>query len=249
MRLADAHTHIRPGQEAAAVRLSEQGLWQLVAATNPDQCHQVADLARAHPRIIPTYGMSPWQPHLYPPNSMDQWLAQAPIIGEIGLDTAWSSAPMSAQRHSFLHQLRMAVALNKPVMLHTKGAESEIVHWLREHTPPLIIVHWYSGPTEHLADYIDLNCYFTLGPDIRLNPAVRQVCRQVPLPRLLTETDGTAAVTWATDEACEMDDVPKVLRGILAEAAKIKGIAVEKAQSAVYDNMMRISEHISWPIL
>ncbi|MGI6357089.1 MAG: TatD family hydrolase [Bacillota bacterium] len=248
MNLVDAHTHIRPGQEEAAIQLAQQGLWQLVAATNPDQCQPVSELAKAHPRIIPTFGMSPWQPHQYPLDCMDQWLAQAPIIGEIGLDTVWSSAPMDIQRQSFLHQLQTAVKLNKPVMLHTKGAEAEIAQWLRKYTPPLIIVHWYSGPAEQLADYVDLDCYFTLGPDIRLNPAVREVCRQVPLPRLLTETDGTESVAWGTGEACSMADVPQVLRGILGEAAMIKGVAEEEMHATVYDNLMRVLDHIAWPI-
>ncbi len=239
MKLVDAHTHIDPAQHAAAATLAGRGLWQLVAATRPDQCQLVADLARCSERIIPTFGLHPWYAADFPEDVMDAWLHQAQIIGEIGLDTVWATTPLDRQRAVFLHQLELAVQLRKPVMLHTKGAEAEILQLLQQHTPPQTIVHWYSGPPEHLPGYIDLGCYFTLGPDIQQNPAVREVCRQVPLNRLLTETDGTGAVTWALDQPCTLNDVPDVLRATLAEAAAIKGVSVELMQEQVYENLIR----------
>lgn len=240
MTLVDAHTHLDPGQHDAAIALAECGLWQLAAATRPDQCQQVTDLARCSHRIIPTFGLHPWYAADFPADAMDAWLRQAPIIGEIGLDTVWTSTPLELQRVAFLHQLQLAVQLQKPVMLHTKGAEAEILQSLQQHTPPQTIVHWYSGPAEHLAGYIALGCYFTLGPDIRRNPAVRAVCRQAPLDRLLTETDGTAAVTWALDRPCALEDIPEVLLDTLAEAAALKGVSAEQMQEKVEENLARI---------
>lgn len=240
MKLIDAHTHISPEQQIAAGDLARQGLWQLVAATRPDQCQQVAAFAQSNERIIPTYGLHPWYAADFAPESMDEWLRETSIIGEIGLDTVWATTPLNLQRAAFLHQLQLAVQLQKTVTLHTKGAEQEILQTLQRHTPPQIIVHWYSGPVEYLADYIALGCYFTLGPDLKQNPAVRAVCRQVPLNRLLTETDGTGAVTWAVDEPCTMDDIPRILRGTLAEAAEIKGLTAEQMRDAVHENMMRV---------
>lgn len=240
MKLVDAHTHVHPEQHAAAAALARRGLWQLVAATRPDQCQQVADLAESCERIIPTFGLHPWYAADFPADAMDAWLQRAHIIGEVGLDTVWTNTPLDRQRAVFLHQLQLAVQLKKPVMLHTKGAEAEVLELLQQHTPPQTIVHWYSGPTEHLAGYIALDCYFTLGPDIKQNPAVREVCRQVPLDRLLTETDGTSAVTWALDRPCAMNDIPEVLHSILAEAASIKNVPTEQLQNAVYENLVRL---------
>jgi TatD DNase family protein len=238
--LVDAHTHIQPDEEEAARRLAQQGLWQLVAATNPDECARIAALASSESRIIFTAGLHPWYSAAHSPDTMDDWLQQAPIIGEIGLDTVWTDAPLEQQRVAFLYQLQRAVVLQKPVILHTKGAEAEILTWLERYTPPLVIVHWYSGPAELLPGYQALGCYFTLGPDLEQNPAQQAVCRQVAPDRLLTETDGSGAVAWATGCPSLLQDTPQVLRRILNTAARTRGIAPEELQAAVQRNLLRL---------
>lgn len=240
VQLVDAHTHVAPAEQAAAVELATRGMWQLVAATRPDQCSSVAALAATHRRIVPTYGLHPWYAGEFESQDMDEYLRLAPIIGEIGLDTVWATTPLGAQRRIFQQQLELAVRLQKPVLLHTKGAEEEILHWLRRLTPPAVVVHWYSGPADHLPGYLQLGCYFTLGPDIAQNGAVQEVCRLAPLDRLLTETDGPAAVTWATGGPSSPLDAPQVLLGTLAEAAKIRGVAPTELQRAVYRNLLQL---------
>ncbi len=240
MRLVDAHTHIYPAQHGQAIELAEQGLWQFVAATHPDDCARVLDLARVSQRIIPTCGLHPWRVADFEPRALKLKgvLEQVPIIGEIGLDTVWTEVPLAMQREAFVYQLQLAVALGKPVILHTKGAEAEELQWLRSYTPPKIMVHWYSGDAVHLAGYVDLGCYFTLGPDIQVNQTVQMVCQQVPLDRLLTETDGTEAIAWVTGEPCSLAAAPLVLESTLATAAAFRGLTPAQMQDAVYDNSL-----------
>ena len=55
------------------------------------------------------------------------------------------------------------------------------------------MVHWYSADHD-LDGYLDLDCYFSVGPDVIWNPAVQQVAKRVPENRILLETDGMEAV-------------------------------------------------------
>ena len=59
------------------------------------------------------------------------WYRQADAVGEIGLDREWTDGPLAAQLPVFRAQLRIAAALGKPVILHTKGAEREVLEELR----------------------------------------------------------------------------------------------------------------------
>lgn len=237
MNLVDAHIHIDQSQQPQAIELAEAGLWQLVTATTPDDCARILDLAAASPRIIPSGGLHPWYADTFERAALDACLQCLPIIGEIGLDTVWTELPLPLQIEALVYQLQAAVSTAKPVILHTKGAEAEVLHWLRKYTPPRIIVHWYSGDLDSLAGYIEMGCYFTLGPDIHTNPIVQTVCRQAPLDRLLTETDGTEAVTWATGAPCTMADLPQVLLKTLAAAADLRGLKPEEMQQQVYANL------------
>ena len=49
---------------------------------------------------------------------------------------------------------------------------------------------------EYLEEYLALDCYFSVGPDVWWNPAVAQAARRVPRDRILVETDGLGAVQW-----------------------------------------------------
>lgn len=238
MQLLDAHTHINLLQHEQATELAQKGLWQFVTATSPDDCARVLDFAKTSHRIIPTCGLHPWRAADFDPRVLKWCLQQVPIIGEIGLDTVWTDVPLAVQREVFVHQLQLAVELGKPVILHTKGAEAEVLQWLLRYTPPKVIVHWYSGNADHLPGYVELGCYFTLGPDIRVNQAVQTVCRQVPLDRLLTETDGTDAIAWVTGEPCSLAPVPQVLENTLATAAELRGVTSVQMQDAVYANLL-----------
>lgn len=238
MRLVDAHTHIHPAQHGQAIELAKQGLWQFVAATHPDDWARVSNLAGASSRIVPTCGLHPWRAADFEPGALKKCLEQAPIIGEIGLDTVWTDVTLAVQREAFVYQLQLAVDLGKPVILHTKGAEAEILQWLRSYTPPKVMVHWYSGDAAHFAGYVELGCYFTLGPDIRVNQAVQMVCQQVPLDRLLTETDGTEAIAWVTGEPCSLAAAPQVLESTLATAAEFRSLTPAQMQDVVYKNSL-----------
>ena len=72
-----------------------------------------------------------------------------------------------------------------------------------------------------------MDSYFTIGPDIFTNPAVREVARRAPRGRLLVETDGLSAVEWAQGRPTQPEKLGALLEKMLAEAAAIRGEAPE----------------------
>ena len=141
------------------------------------------------------------------------------------------SAPTPTFRLTHPRQLEL------PVVLHTKGMESEIARTLRRYTLPKL-VHWYSCE-DYLFDYLDQDCYFTIGPDHETNPDVQAVLRHVPLNRILTETDGLDAVAWALNRPVEPTEINRLLRGELAAIASVHGIDPAVAEATVEANYER----------
>ena len=103
------------------------------------------------------------------------------------------------QREVFERQLEIASEGGKPVVLHVKGMEREAAERDPAGIPAGTWVHWYSD-LEWLDLYLEQDCYFSVGPDVAVNPAVQQVARRADLSRLLVETDGFGAVRWALGE-------------------------------------------------
>jgi TatD DNase family protein len=249
MPLIDAHTHYQLKDKAAILEMMRRAdMYALCSGGNKTDAEEVLKLAEGNEenentRLIPTVGLHPW--HVRDGlDSVMPFLDKVKIIGEIGLDTVWTSVPLSCQKEAFERQLLYAVRTNKPVILHTKGAEREVIGHISGKRLPVVIVHWYSGEEPELKDLIDLGCYFTLGQDLSINPAVQAVARLVPADRLLTETDGPGAVEWATGKSCSLRDIPERIRSSISTAAKLRGTTPEGLEAKIWDNFARILDTV-----
>lgn len=224
--LIDAHAHIDADR---------QNVLTLLCGTNPVSAADV--LKRRSDLVIPSCGLHPWYADRYSTEDMLSFIEESPVLGEIGLDSVWTDAPMDMQRRIFREQLDLAEKLRKPVVLHTKGMEKEIAEMIRPYTMRKL-VHWYSC-LEHLELYLEQDCYFTVGPDHNNNAAVQEVIRRVPANRLLTETDGLSAVEWALGRKAAPDEIEIVLRGELEAVANAKGLSCAETEEIICQNLLR----------
>ncbi|WP_270376051.1 TatD family hydrolase, partial [Enterococcus thailandicus] len=169
-----------------------------------------------------SFGVHPWKADQYRFEAVLPYLEKANIIGEIGLDSVWTEVPLATQLTIFEQQLIYAMERQKPVVLHTKGCEAEILSLIKKY-PNRYLIHWYSSMALQKA-YIDFGCYFTIGIDLLRNNAVKELAKKVPLDRLLIETDGLAAIEWALDRKVQVDDYVAILRCHLQSLAELRNI-------------------------
>lgn len=110
-------------------------------------------------------------------------------VGEIGLDFYRDYAPRDDQRHLFEEQLRLAAALRKPVIVHTRGADVETAALLAEFDGR-VIMHCFSTPAL-LPVALDRGYYVSFAGNVTYPKAddLREAAAQVPADRLLAETD------------------------------------------------------------
>lgn len=200
----DAHAHI--GTKEERLIRKQTPIVSMICAQDPKEAVFLQQLANGSDStwIVPTFGLHPWQSADYAFDQMLPFLEKASIIGEIGMDNVWCEIPLSRQQFIFEKQLAFACEHKKPVILHTKGQEKEIAKLIRQY-PNHYLVHWYSD-LNGLEDYLDQDCYFTLGPDLKKNLAVQHVLASAPFDRILVETDGWSAVEWAFEEEQKVND-------------------------------------------
>lgn len=250
--LCDAHTH--PGEAAEWQERLENGIVSLICASTPPEAKALfARLKRVRETgserkgnglcscLIPTAGLHPWHADTYSVSDMERSLSACPVIGEIGMDSVWCSVPLSVQERVFREQLALAVKLRKPAILHTKGQEARIARIIREY-PNTYLVHWYSCE-DCLEEYIRLGCYISIGPDVWWNPAVQHAAKAVPSDRILIETDGMAAVSWAFKEAPDQKKRPLpgsvsgALDAVLLETAALRQLSPQAARAVFFRNL------------
>ncbi|MEI3377283.1 MAG: TatD family hydrolase [Coriobacteriales bacterium] len=115
-------------------------------------------------------------------------------LGEIGLDYHYDLSPREVQRKVFAAQLSMAQECSIPVSLHLREAHDEALGILREVGVPDAgcILHCFNLDAATLAPFLELGCYIAFGGPLTFKKSwdTRLAALDVPVDRLLTETDG-----------------------------------------------------------
>ena len=157
---------------------------------------KAAELAARHPRVYAAVG-------LHPEDLLDapaDWLKRIEAllshpkvvaVGEIGLDYYWKeNAPREAHREAFAMQLELAAKYKLPVIIHDREAHGDTMELLRKYRPRGVL-HCFSGSVEMMKEAVSLGLYIGLGGAVTFKNArvPVEVAREVPLDRLLTETD------------------------------------------------------------
>lgn len=213
-RLYDAHNHLQDGRLQPFLadlleRLPSQGiLCAVVNGSSEEDWESVADLARSHSWILPSFGLHPWYVRERSPAWQDRllhYLTEFPKagVGEIGLDRWIPNPDIEAQTGAFLWQLNLATQQNRPATIHCLRAWGQLNDLLSSHPVPErgFLLHSFGGPTEMIPQFVKKGAYFSLSPYFCHERKTRQAeaFTHVPIDRLLAETD--APDMWPPDEA------------------------------------------------
>jgi len=122
-------------------------------------------------------------------------LAQHPrvvAIGECGLDFNRNYSPHPDQEKWFVAQLELALALGKPLFLHSRDAHPRFAQILKSHGVKNAVAHCFTGERDELHAYLDLGLYVGITGwinDERRGLHLRELVREIPREKLLLETD------------------------------------------------------------
>jgi TatD DNase family protein len=154
-------------------------------------------LARRFPMLDATVGIHPHEARCATDADFEalSLLALDPSVvawGEIGLDYHYDHSPREVQRGIFLRQLELAAAVDLPIIVHTREAEQETMHILRANWKGRPgVLHCFSGSLELAKSSLELGFFLSFSGILTFPQAelLREVAAQVPLNRLLLETD------------------------------------------------------------
>lgn len=114
-------------------------------------------------------------------------------IGEIGLDFYWDSTYREQQLEAFETQLRWAVELRMPVVIHSRNAHREILEIMNKFKGQGLkgIFHCFCGTKEEALELLQFEgFYLGIGGVLTFKKSkLPDVIRDIPLTRLLVETD------------------------------------------------------------
>jgi len=252
--LVDSHCHL----DRLDVAADPHGFARVLASAIEAQVTQIlcvaTDLARwpamlaliePHPQLWATAGVHPLSEEIA---SLDlvrlRQQASHPrvvAIGETGLDYHHSADTIDAQRIAFARHLALAAELHKPVVIHTREAQQDTLQLLRD-APSLAaggVLHCFTEDWAMARAALDLGLHISFSGIITFRNAapLREVVRQVPLERLLVETDAPYLTPAPYRGRC---NEPRYVRRVAECVAELKGITLAEVAETTTANCRRL---------
>ena len=208
--LIDTHAHLSDPQfdsdrESVIKRAFSAGLLQIVEIADRhsewEKARQLADSYSG--RIFWTAGNHPYYADQFT-ESLAQQMVEVTrhpacvAVGEIGLDYAKARVPADLQQRVFRRCLEIAAEVRKPVVIHCREAQGDMLRILRSfyrglHHEGMVqgVIHCFQGSRDFAEGCLELG--FTIGVDGPVTyPSaqnLREVLKTLPLNRMVLETD------------------------------------------------------------
>lgn len=161
---------------------------------------RAVELGEKYEGVYTALGIHPHDARLFDDPAeerLSHLIKQSPRViawGEIGLDFHYDNSPRQVQMDVFRRQLRLARDARLPVIVHTREAEDETIdilksEWTAADLPG--IMHCFSGSLALAEKAVELGFLISFSGIVTFKKAddLRAVASQIPLDRLLIETD------------------------------------------------------------
>lgn len=193
-----AHLDLYPDPHSVAKECRKQGIYVLSVTTTPSAWSGTTALAKPDSRIRTALGLHPQLAHLRK-TELDQFEANLPdaqYVGEIGLDGAPEFRKHWDDQLTVFNHILQACTLagGKMMSIHSRRAIAVVLDRLEVFPNAGVpILHWFSGNQRDLERAVKSNCWFSVGPAMLVVKKSRDLVKNMPRERILTETDGPFA--------------------------------------------------------
>ncbi len=257
---ADSHTHLTDPAFAddlpeVVARARAAGVrWMVTNGTDGPTNRAALALAEAYPEVLPALGIYPVDavanellasgpelPWAQAPCDVEAELAfidahapEAVAIGECGLDGHWVAAHMGRQREVFAALIDLALRHDLPLIVHSRRAEAEAIEMLLDHGATRVDLHCFSGRFKLARRACEAGLYCSIPANLAKNELFLKMARELPLERLLTETDAPylAPVRGERNE-------PANVAATVATIAELRGMEVAEVETTLEANFRR----------
>lgn len=258
--LVDSHCHLDfdsfdEDRAETIQRALDAGVGTIVTiCTRLSRFEEVRNIARSNDRIWCSVGIHPHQVAEEVRAETKNLVALAADpkvvgIGETGLDYFYDTSPRDDQQTSFRAHIAAARETGLPLIVHTRDADEDMAAILTDEYakgPFPGVLHCFTSGRKLAETALELGFYISLSGIITFKNAedIREIIRDVPLDRLLVETDSPFLAPIPNRGK---RNEPSFVVHTAEKAAEIKGITTDALAEATTDNFFRLFSKASRP--
>ncbi|HLD42386.1 MAG TPA: TatD family hydrolase [Candidatus Nanoarchaeia archaeon] len=153
-------------------------------------------------------------------------------IGEVGLDGVRGID--TPQKKDFELMIELAEKLKKPIIVHSRKAEAEVLALL-ETSKLKVILHAFHGKRRLVQKAIDNGWYFSVSTHIARSQEMQYIAKEAPLSKLFPETDAPFLSPFPGKR-----NEPAFVIEAIKKIAEIKGLDMEETSKNIWKNYQKV---------
>lgn len=242
----DSHCHLQlAGGDEHVVRAIGAGVeWMVCVGTDLETSTAALGFADRYPSVYAAVGLHPHDAS----KLAAEWTMLEPLartercvgVGEAGFDLYYEHSPRDEQEVAFRAHIRLAKAVGKPLVIHSRDAWDDTFRVLDdEGVPERTIFHCFTGGPAVAARAIERDCYLSFSGIVSFKNAgdLRAAAAMTPADRVLVETDSP----YLTPEPYRgKPNEPSFVVHVGAALAKARSVEVDEIAALTRANAARV---------
>jgi len=225
-------------------RAKERGIGKIICpGIDIDSSWQSLTIAKNHPNVYAAAGIHPHDANNAPADYINQLrdiLTQPKIValGEIGLDYYRNISDADTQRKVFKKQLQLAKKMDLPVIIHNRNADADIIHIIQQVGPVRGVAHCFTSDLTTAKIFLDMGFYISFAGNLTYkNSDLPEVAKEIPLDRLMIETDAPflSPMPYRSKE-----NEPSRVKYIADKLAECQGVLYDIIELATQNNAEKL---------
>jgi TatD DNase family protein len=251
--LIDSHCHLdfpdfSDDLDGILARAGQAGVRRLITiSTRVKQADVYRGLAERFPNVWFTIGTHPHQAHEEPDTPVARLvqLSSHPKcvgIGEAGLDYHYDKSPRDIAARVFRAHIAAARETGLPLVIHARDADADVEAILRDEMAQgafKAVLHCFTSSRALAMTGLELGLYVSFSGVLTFKNSdeLRAIARDVPLDRLLVETD---APFLAPVPHRGRRNEPAFVAATAGVLAQVKGVSAGELAAATTANVLRL---------
>ena len=241
--LVDFHCHLDlyPDFPAAVRKCEEAGIFTLTVTTTPRAWERNNALTVGTRHVRAALGLHPQlvSEHAHEMALFESLLPRTRYVGEVGLDAGpryYKS--LDQQKRVFQQILELcSVARNKILTVHSVRAIGHVLDLIELKLAPdrgRVVLHWFTGTSTQIRRAVEMGCFFSVNAQMLDGERRLALVRQIPIDRILTETDGP--FTQVQGRTAEPSDVSVALERL----SRAHEVSIDQMKALVAQNLREL---------
>ncbi len=156
-------------------------------------------------------------------------------IGEVGMDYKFVKDKNKEQAANLMKFVELAEKLRVPVIVHSRGAEKDVIELLETFKTKKIIMHFFSGSMKLVKRIEDNGWFISIPCAVDRSQQYQMIAEKVNINQIFTETDSPYA-----PPAGEEINEPSFVKNSIKIIAKIKKMTEEEVENNIFMNFQKL---------